>query len=283
MADRVPAAVIGGQRGQAIVAVMVVMLILFALAGAVAIGAESLLGHRNATGATNDDFRARSAVNDSIAQVAGSAHSCSAAPPPSPLPTPTTSPVPTSLTLALPPPDAQAQLRTQCARMDGVTIDGVTRLSVPATTCRTIPLGMLPQGPVRVAVLFDVRVGGSGGGWAYLDGNTGTPCGNAPPAQPSGPDDDSPCVSTFGHDWTQVALTCDIPQAKTAQLHIKASQTSPAQVFVAQQNVKTGSLGSAYLLAVQTPISSPALEEILLFVSGDGSTDRLLYEAPLQP
>ncbi|TMC07807.1 MAG: prepilin-type N-terminal cleavage/methylation domain-containing protein, partial [Chloroflexi bacterium] len=59
------------QRGQALVGVMVVMVILFALAGAVAIGASTLLASRRNAGATNDDFRLRSAVNDSVAQVSG--------------------------------------------------------------------------------------------------------------------------------------------------------------------------------------------------------------------
>ena len=56
-----------GQRGQALVGVMVVMVILFALAGAVAIGASTLLSGRGSGTATSDDFRLHSAVNDSVA------------------------------------------------------------------------------------------------------------------------------------------------------------------------------------------------------------------------
>jgi hypothetical protein len=271
------------QRGQAIIAVMVVMLILFALAGAVAIGAETLLGRPNSASATTGDFRLRSALNDSVAQVAGHSQACSAAPPPSPLPTPTTSPVPSSLTLALPSPDAQAQLTTECARMDGVAVDGVQRLAAPAAICKSIPLGLSG----RVAVLFDVHTSaGSGtGGWAYLDGKAGTSgsqCTTAPPS--SAPDDESPCISLFGRSWTQVALTCDIPSGQTAQLHVRATATSPAQVFAAQQNPQGATtVGAMYLLAVQTPIASTTMEEALVFVSGDRRTNRLLYEAPLLP
>ena len=271
------------QHGQAIIAVMVVMLILFALAGAVAIGAESLLGRPNSASATTDDFRLHSALNDSAAQVSGSTQACSAAPPPSPLPTPTTSPIPASLTLALPSPDAQAKLTTECARMDGVAVDGVKRLAAPAVICKSIPLGLTG----RVAVLFDVHTNAGSGnaGWAYLDGKTGSSgsqCTTAPPA--GAPDDESPCISTFEHGWTQVALTCDIASGQTAQLHIRATATSPAQVFAAQQNPQGATtVGAVYLLGVQTPIASSAMEEALLFVSSDHRTNRLLYEAPLLP
>lgn len=269
------------QRGQAIVAVMVVMLILFALAGAVAIGAESLLGRRNTTSPTTDDFRMHSAVNDSVAQVAGSAHACGAAPAPSPLPTPTPSPIPVSLPLALPSPDSQAQLTALCVRMDSVAADHISRVPSSGTTCRTVNLRV--PGPARVAVLFDVHVP-QGGGWAYVDGRSGgSPLGTCGSVLPSAAPDSSPCSTTMDTaGWTQVALTCDIPSTQTAQLHIKATQTSPAQVIVAQQSPPGVSpLGSVYLLQVPTPIGKDPLEETLLFVGGD-SGSRLLYEAPLQ-
>jgi hypothetical protein len=271
------------QRGQAIIAVMVVMLILFALAGAVAIGAESLLGRPNSASATTDDFRLRSALSDSVAQVAGQSQACSAAPAPSPLPTPTTSPIPSSLSLSLPSPDAQAQLTTECARMNGVAINGVQRVAAPGQICKSIPLGLSG----RVAVLFDVHTstGAGGGGWAYLDDKTGTSGGQCPATPPSNAAvDGSPCITVFDRGWTQVALTCDIPSGQTAQLHIRATATSPAQVFAAQQNPQGAStVGAVYLLAVQTPIASTTMEEALLFVSSDHTTNRLLYEAPLLP
>jgi hypothetical protein len=266
---------------------MVVMVILFALAGAVAIGASTLLTGRTSTSATTDDFRLRSAVNDSVAQVAGLTRACSAAPPPSPRTTP--SPIPSSLALALPPPDSRAQLLTRCVRMDGVAIDAVKRVPTPAPTggCRTLDLGM--KGPVRVAVVFDVYPNGTG--WAYLSGDDSSQQLGCPSSLHSFRGSPS-CASTFpqspgappvsGPSWTQVALTCDIPDGETAQLHIRSSATSPRQVFVAAQDSGPSSQGSVYLLAVQTPVAGSPEEEALLFVSGDGKT-RLLYEAPLQP
>lgn len=266
------------QRGQALVGVMVVMVILFALAGAVAIGASTLLASRSSASATTNDFRLRSAVNDSVAQVAGLTRACSATPPPSPLPTPTPSPIPSTLPLALPPPDGAGQ--ALCVRMDGVASDGVTRLPTPvpnASGCRTLDLGM--KGPLRVAVLFDVAPGGAG--WAYLDGSA--PCGTQPPVGLNG----TPCLSRFfaftNPAWTQSALSCDLPDGETAMLHVKGSATSPRQVFVAQQSSGATTSGSVYLLAVQSPVSSGQMEETVLFVSDDGRTSRQLYEAPLQP
>lgn len=274
-----------GQRGQALVGVMVVMVILFALAGAVAIGASTLLSGRGSSTTTNDDLRLHSAVNDSVAQVAGSTHACGAAPPPSPLPTPTSSPAPTPLALALPPPDTTSQ--TQCVRMDGISIDAVQRLATPppsSGTCRTMTLPNL-DGPVNVAVVFDVRMG-SGGGWAYLAPNdfhapSGCPS-SLPGVLPNPPG--SPCQTTIpGGGWTQVALTCDITSSgATPVLRIKGTATSPRQVFAAPQDPHASSLGSFYLLAIQSPVAS-AMEEALFYVSNDGNTNRLQYEAPLLP
>jgi hypothetical protein len=78
-----------------------------------------------------------------------------------------------------------------------------------------------------------------------------------------------------------VAISCDIANGETAQLHIRGSATSPRQVFVATQDPRQSPPGSVYLLAVQTPIAASPMEEALLFVSGDLRTNRLLYEALL--
>jgi hypothetical protein len=273
--------VLNSQRGQALVGVMVVMVILFALAGAVAIGASTLLSGRGSSAATNDDFRLHSAVNDSVAQIAGSTSACGAAPAPSPLPTPTSSPVPTPLSLALPPPDSTAQ--TQCVRMDGVAIDAVQRLAttpVSTGTCRTMTLRF--NGPVRVAVVLDVHMATSGG-WAYLAQDSYTPPSGCPSTLPPTLPKGSPCASTIQQGgWTQVALTCDIPTGDAAVLRINGTATSPREVFAAPQDPKASSLGSMYLLAIQSPIAG-AMEEALFFVSNDHHTNRLLYEAPLLP
>jgi hypothetical protein len=261
------------------------MVILFALAGAVAIGASTLLIGRTSTSATTDDFRLHSAVNDSVAQVAGSTGACWGAPPPSPLTTPSPSPIPTPLSLALPSPDSTGQ--AQCARMDGVAIDAVKRVQAPAPTsgtCRTLNLPF--AGPTRVAVLFDVHldVHLNGTGWAYQAPDDATPpngCPSTPPANLS----NSPCESTFNTNspaWIQVALTCDIPSNETARLYVRGSATSPRQVFAAPQDPRASPLGSVYLLAVQTPVATNAMEEALLFVGSD-KANRLQYEAPLLP
>jgi hypothetical protein len=266
------------QRGQALVGVMVVMVILFALAGAVAIGASTLLASRSSAGATMNDFRLRSAVDDSVAQVAGSTSTCWAAPAPSP--SPTSSPIPTPLALTLPSPDGTGQ--AQCVRMDGVTAGGVSRLPAPApglNGCRTLGLGK--TGPMRVAVLFDVFMDS---GWATVDGSPTCP-GTAPVRG-------APCTARFpptagsrppsGPVWTQIALTCDLADSETAMLHIHGTSTSPGQVFVAQQTTSGSSPGSVYLLAIQSPVGGGQMEEALLYVSSSRAS-QLLFEAPLQP
>jgi hypothetical protein len=270
------------QRGQALVGVMVVMIILFALAGAVAIGASTLLNSRGSSAAMNDDFRLRSAMNDAVTQVAGSPRICwgaLASPPPSPSPSAT----PTPLGLSLPTPDGTSE--AQCVRVDGVAAGAVKRVSVPQAVngCRTLTL---PEpGPMRLAVMFDVSL--SGKGWASLSGDHSTPPSCQLATLASGP-----CVSNFsftgaplasGAAWTQVALSCDIPAGETARLTIKSPLTSPRQVFAAQQDPHANPPSSVYLLAVHTPIAASPMEEVVLFVSGDRTTNSLLYEAPLQP
>ncbi|HSR23139.1 MAG TPA: hypothetical protein VLW53_06285 [Candidatus Eisenbacteria bacterium] len=262
-----------GQQGQALVGVMVVMLILFALAGAVAIGASTLLAGRGQSRLTNDDFQVRSAVNDSVAQIAGNARICGAPPPlPSPSPTPAPTPTPSPLSLSLPP---RVSAQAYCMRQDWVEPGSLQR-HAPQSNCDTLPLGQ-PNG--RVAVLFDARA--TSGGWAYLDTRPASTCSTPfPTPSPS----DLPCRESFGAtQLVQVALTCDYASGDSAFLHIDVSGPGPRQVFTALENPQgaPGAVGFLYLIAAGTGVASPDYEESVYYVSDDGATRRLLYEAPL--
>jgi len=167
--------------------------------------------------------------------------------------------------------------------MDGVAIGAGQRRATPppasGTTCRTMSLPF--TGPVRVAVLLDVHMSTTDG-WAYLAPDDYKPpagCPSTPPASFKG----SPCASTIpAGGWTQVPLRCDIASNQTAVLRINGTATSPRQVFAAPQDPQASSLGSVYLLAIQSPVPG-AMEEALFFVSSDHRTNRLQYEAPLLP
>jgi hypothetical protein len=265
-----------GQRGQALVGVMVVMLILFALAGAVAVGASSVLtdgGRRNT--ASGNDYLARSAVSDTVAQIAGSTARCGAPPPlPSPSPTATPSPDPSPLSLSLPPNGAATQ--AFCAREDAVVPDSLRDLG-SAPVCTSLPLGTPPN--TRLAVFFDIRA--TVRGWAYIDTSaTAEPCtgplpGTAPPApcSRSWPSAGAPHVM-------QVALSCDFHAKDHVYLHLSTLAAGPRHVFIAGQD-PVANPGSIYLLASGIDPANPAYEESILFVSRDGRSNRLLYEAPL--
>jgi len=267
--------VAAGQRGQALVAVMVVMIVLFALAGAVAIGASTLLTSHGNSDATNDDFQVRSAVNDATAQIAGLPSRCGAPPPlPSPSPTPSPSPMPSPLNLSLP---GAAPTQAFCARQDWVDPNQVSRHR-PTGSCGTLSLGQ-PGG--RLAVLFDTRV--TAGGWAYLDTDqTLAGCGAPLPTPSPGP---LACRRSFGPGApvVQVALTCDFAAGQAAYLHLNVSGAGPKQVFSARVDPPghADAVGVLTLVAAGTGVAKPDFEESLFYVSNDGGTQRLLYEAPL--
>lgn len=271
--------VYAGQRGQALVGVMVVMLVLFALAGAVAIGASTLLGNRGQSGATKDDFQVHSAVNDSVAQIAGANRICGAPPPlPSPSPTPAPTSTPAPLTLALP---NSAGAQAHCLRLDAVLPDTVQRLQAPQPsngTCPTIALGQVAS---RVGVLFDARAV-SGSGWAYLDTRPGpVACAGAFPTPSPGL---RSCRKSFASTQVlQVAVTCDFAATEQAYLHYDVPGPGPKWVFVAKQDPQRPSseVGFLYLIASGTGGARPDFEESLFYLSNDGSVRHLLYEAPL--
>lgn len=263
----------GGQSGQALVGVLTVMVVLFALAGAVALAASELLTGRGQSRAAADDFQVRSAVSDSVAQLAGSTSRCWAPPVASPLPSsPSPTPSATPLQLALP---GGATPRALCSREDAVVAGSVQRRD-GAGTCFTLDLG---QQTGRVAVLFDVRPTGSG--WVYLDGGSQSSCSATPDLDSLPPT----CWQVVGGGpVAQVDLSCNFQTKTDVRLHVNIPGNGPGAVFTATQNpsASTSSLGSVYLLASGTGVASPDYEESVLFVGTSGPfANRLLYEARL--
>ncbi len=265
-------AVIAGQRGQALIAVMVVMVVLFALAGAVALAASTLLTGRGQSVSTNNDFQVRSAVNDTVAQVAGSTSQCSAPLLTSPSPTPPSATTATPLQLALP---GGARPQALCVRQDAVVAGSLQRYD-GAGSCASIPLG---QRLGHVAALFDAR--STGNGWAYLGGQAQTSCVGGLPDLDSVP---ATCFQTVAKaPVVQVALSCPFTTRTNVFLNLFVPGAGPNAVFAAAQDpsASASTLGSLYLLASGTGLPSPDYEESVLYVSSRGSPNRLLYEARL--
>lgn len=267
------------QKGQALVAAMVVMLIVFALAGAVAIGASTLLATQHEQGGTfRDDLTVQSAVADAVAQVAGSRSRCS-----------TSSSA--ALGLSLPDQDrpTYAPSSALCLRTDAVQLDtlaghaldwasgSIQGNSVPPWRCMTLKL---PGN--KVAISFDFR--SSLGGWAYVDKQSFNACDPQLPISPPAP---APaCQKAFSGSVTpvQVSLSCQFATfatTDTAFLHIRNSEASPARVFTAHQDATDPNAGSLYLFAARTGVPSrPDYEEAAVTVDPTGAT-TLAYEGKL--
>src|SRR5262249_39595825 len=148
----------------------------------------------------------------------------------------------------------------------------------PTGNCTTLTLGQ-PGG--RLAVLFDTRV--TAGGWAYLDSNQAAAGCNAPLPSPSpGP---LACPRAFGArgPGVQVVLVCDFDVTETAYLHLNVAGAGPKKVFFARVNPSgaPNAVGYLNLVAAGTGVAKPDFEESLFYVSSDGGTRRLVYEAPL--
>jgi hypothetical protein len=292
-----------GQGGQALALVLVVMAILFAVAGALTLGVTQLLQQQGgARTASTDDLTAQSATADTVSRVAGSQAQC-------PVTAATMArlnqPV-TTLTIAFPrgagsaaPPWLGGQ--AYCSRLDRVagslTASTFSYLPTPnwATNC---PVVRVPNGNPMSWVFFNGRW--QAPGYAYVDGLSGNICNNLPPTPGSCSNTPKPldcrrCGQTM---WPspqpvlQVALECDTSGSAPLYLHLfnslpviarpgQAPTRSPARIFMAPEST-SGSTGSMYILAAPTSLKTPSdYEEALLYVGPGGSPNQLVYEAPL--
>lgn len=266
------------QEGQAVVAVMVVMLIVFFVAGAVAIGASTLLASQHEQGGSfRDDLTVQNAIADSVAQVAGTRSACSRT-------------ASVTLNLRLPrqdDPTTTDLLPALCVRNDGIQLNTFAgqaldwvRLSTPGTStpwrCMTLQLS-----GNKVAVAFDAR--SSLGGWAYVDKLGVTPCDTTPPTSPA-----PACQKQFAGSTAplQVSLSCQFASFgpnDNAYLHIRNSEQYPGRVFTAQQDLTDPDTGSLYLIAAATGMPKapgPDYEEAVVLVDVNNATS-LAYEGRL--
>lgn len=275
------------QRGQALVGALVVMVILFALAGAVALAASGLLRQQAATTrAYTDDFGVQSATADAISQVAGSATQCT-------VPTTTATfprlngTVPTPLAISFPSGTANLASIAYCARVDQVSTTIGTDFSTDIQWQATCQETRLPDSFAgqRVETFFAARW--SSPGFVYVDRGqacdttwaTSTPCrgqGSIPDCVACG-DTVTPAAQVT---MVQLALDCDLGGATSGwYLHISNPARSPSRVFIVQHDASGGSL---YLIAAAAGANGAGpYEQSILLVPPAGGTNRLLWEAPL--
>lgn len=269
------------QRGQALVGVLVVMLILFALAGAVSLATSVLLRQQSGTrSAYTDDFAAQNATADAVSQVAGSVSRCSV----TAASYPRTARPPTPLSISFPNGVTDVAAAAYCGRIDQVA-STVPQYLYNNLTWGTTSKCIVPQALPRankVWIFFNARWSSTGGGgYAYVDSDSNPSlCSSTPPT----PTSSFRCGQVIPQPppapVISVALSCDLGGAAPLYLHIaNFSAKSPLQVFIMDQDPQGGSI---YLLASATKLrSGPDYEEAILFVSADGSINRLLYEARL--
>lgn len=273
------------ESGQALVAAMVIMLILFALAGGVAVAASGLLHQGRARGAAITDLSRQSAVADAVSQVAGSASRC-----PVPASAATFPDIDaddlTTLSLAFPDPvTTNTSWRALCMRVDNVTpLSGAlwTNLTWPSS-CGTM---QLPK--QHVISFLDARVGGKGGLLYVNDQPSTTSCLSTLPSSTCSSTSPQPgCVmcgktiNTNVNPVVQASLECDLSHgtSSTYYLHVVngSSVQSPALAFTVGFN--TGG-GSAYLIATHLGTGKD-YEESILLVPPAGGANQLLYKAPM--
>jgi hypothetical protein len=275
-----------GQRGQALVGVMVTMLILFALAGAVTIGASTLLsGQKNQGRLFADDFDRQSAVTDALAQVAGSGSTkCDA----------TATPAPTPLDITLPEgAPTSGPLTAHCLGMPNSSSNPPTNLHVDwpgAQKCTTVNLSSQTGNQTgnqtgKQWIFFDARTtlgaGNKPDGWAFVDQSQDVSTrqcqsssllaactGSGPNCRICGTDFSSTKLA-------QVALHCDFSGSTSSTfLHIRNPLQSPRLAFSVNQ-LSPG--GSVYLIAASTGLALEEYEEAVMYVTP--STNILRYEA----
>lgn len=254
------------------VGAMVVMLIVFALAGAVAIGATTLLAGQHDQGAVfRDDLTVQNAVSDAVAQVAGSRTGCATS---------------SSKTLHLQLPRQDDPAHNDLSSALCLRVDDLQLGSLESDPLNWAPLGTPSSGPPcvtvqlpgnKVAIAFDLR--STAGGWAYVDKLPLTSCDPTPPASPA-----PACQQTFAGSTglLQVSLSCQFATfapPDVAYLHIRNPEAAPARVFVAHQDPTDPARGSLYLLAAG-PGQGPGAEEAVVTVDAGGTTS-LAYEGRL--
>jgi hypothetical protein len=261
------------QDGQALVGVLAVMLIIFALAGGVSIAASTVLSQQARQRAVfTDDFRAQNAASDALAQVAGTTGQCS--------------PPPHVLTIQIPSEKGSDLLNAYCTRIDPVSSNQPAYVHITWPSGSNCSLTPLTGVSGKQWIFFNAR---STGGWAYVDKNTNAACQPIPPGCPlaaSSTKQNCPLSNVeFGDGQTpvtQAALPlCDFgDQPSTWYLHIRSSTQSPQMAFSSPRDSNGGAM---YLIVapVPNPNGPTTYEEALMSVSRDRSSSQLRYEAPL--
>jgi hypothetical protein len=259
------------QRGQAIVGVLVIMTLIFVLAGAVAIGTTTLLTRlRGPATAVENDLTVRSAAAAAAATALNGA--C-------PLWTPAQAQqtvAPTRIvTFDLPPPNgsrASAQ-HAYCVAMQQA-FGTVTPQRIQASSCTTTRISNPASSNTSLWIFFAAqwrRSGGTYSGGAYMTSASG-PCRSLPPPKPLC----SALVWNAADPVIPLTMSCAIPPGGASLFVYGATATFTA--YLASQD----KAGSCYLAVASTGLAHGPFEQVLLFQAASaGSRPELRLEGPL--
>jgi hypothetical protein len=274
------------QSGQALVGTLVILVLVFAMAGAVALAATSLL-HRQSSHRTAiaEDLRASDASTAAVAYVLQAHPTCpgitaAGSPPPPP-----------RFSSSLPGPYTSSAF---CLRVDEVATPTLTApvtgmvlnwVRVPGSTSSGSKLcgsALVPSSTKIRAWLFFSALAGLTAAW--VDGQA--------TCDPNAAKRECPFTPGLGQPVVQAAMDCDLADVPSqAYLHVLNPLSSPTVVrFVANGNQQQSgdqpptpdTTGSIYELVAGTGLSAwPQFEEGAVFVSRDRLTTTLLSEGAL--
>ena len=257
------------QKGQALVGVLVVMILIFLLAGAVSIGAAALLARLQGTGnAFTDDFAAQSAVAAAASFATAHPSGCSAA----------VSGLPSTFTVPHPPPGRpQPGL---CTSLAGVPPSPFSSFDLGAWSsdgCSVTDLSPFKSAQITLWIFFNARWRGSA--FAYVD-NVSPPSGtiSAPACPQVMPSSKLPCSARPSPEAFPVAVSCTL--AEHPFLFVRNAARQPKQAFYLQPASQDND-GTLYVTAAGTGRGpGKDYEGAILYRTGRGAL-QLRYEAPL--
>jgi hypothetical protein len=256
------------ESGQALVGTLVIMVLVFAMAGSVALAASSLLDRQTShQGAISTDLRTSDALTAAVAHVAGRGLQAQ--------PTCATA-SPATFSTILP---GGFNSSVSCLRFDEVTTPDVGAVALTwAGGCATVPL---PSGVRSRSWVFFGALAGAGLA-AWVDGQAGCDPRAAERAE---------CRFSSTATVALAAMDCDLAEIGSQPiLHVVNPLSSPAAArFVTNGTPPAGgdeggatpvdTTGSIYVLAATTGLTAgPQFEEGAVFVSRDGAATALLSE-----
>jgi hypothetical protein len=262
------------QSGQALVGTLAVMMLVFGLAGGIALAASTLLDDQSShSTAIARDLRAEDVVSAEVAHVAG--HGA------------TGSLCQSTATWTDLLPEGYTSQAT-CARFDQVVAPALGSIVLPwMGGCAS---AALPPSQGQNVWLFFNALAGSGI-TAWIDGNASCTAG----AYAHGD-----CKFSAMSQVVQARIPCGLGEFPSPVVHVMNQVPSPSTVrFTGYSGNQTGQnqvadadtggrasassdgTGSIYELVGTTPLSAGTYEEAFVFVSRDGRTTQLLAQGTL--